>query len=162
MQKLLWVTCVLAATACGGGGSVGIDDLPDELEGAQCDYLVACEGVEDRATCDASVIFDDMEFKSIQAGVDDGTIKYDSGKAGACADFIGGQNCEFTGFHEDSPCDDIFTGTVAPGGACMIGLQCAKRRVHPDGSGVRSRHRVLSGHLRWHVHRVRDRWAVRR
>ncbi len=121
LKKLAFLLCVVG---CGGGG-ISANDLPDEIEGAQCDRLVACQGVADRATCDAATQLDPGEYASIQAGVDDGTIKYDSGAAKDCADSIGDTNCNFTGLHEHNPCEDVFTGTVPAGGACVIDLQCA-------------------------------------
>jgi hypothetical protein len=120
MKRLLLVFAI----GCGGGG-IGIDDLPEEIVGAQCDYAVACDLVEDRATCNASVSADSEELRAIQAAVDDGTVKYDSGKAADCADSIGDTNCGFEGLHVEDPCDSVFTGTVPTGGACVIDLQCA-------------------------------------
>ncbi len=126
IKHLLWVTCVCLAAACGGGGGgISPGDLADEIEGAQCDFLVKCEGTADRATCDASVSVSGTEFNNLLEAIDRGTIKYDSGAAKECADFIGGGSCEFGGFHTDNPCDDIFEGTVAVGGACFVSLECA-------------------------------------
>ena len=122
LKHLIFIVGVIG---CGGGGGVSVEDLPDEIEGAQCDRAVACEGIADRATCEAAVDLNDAEFGALQAAVKDGTIKYDSGKAADCADSFGSTDCSFPGFHEDNPCDDVFTGTVATGGACVIDLQCA-------------------------------------
>ncbi len=115
---------IVGLIGCGGGGGVSVEDLPDEIEGADCDRAVACEGVVDRATCEGS-IDQSNGFGAIEAGVKDGTIKYDSGKAGDCADSRGGTSCTFPGFHSDNPCADVFTGTVPTGGSCVIDLQCA-------------------------------------
>lgn len=120
-HRLVLVAFVIG---CGGGG-VSIDDLPDELEDAQCDRAVACESIQDRATCENAVDFDDEDYRAIKAAIDDGTIEYDADKAGECVDAFGGGDCEFAGFQDEDPCEDIFTGTVATGGACVIDLQCA-------------------------------------
>ena len=114
LKNLLLVAFVVG---CGGGGGVSVEDLPDEIEGSQCDRLVACEGVQDRATCEAAFDLASGDYGSIEAGVKDGTIKYDSGAAGKCADSFGDTSCNFAGFHEDDPCDDVFKGTVPTGGA---------------------------------------------
>nr|MBA3500491.1 hypothetical protein [Deltaproteobacteria bacterium] len=45
--------------------------------------------------------------------------------AAKCADAQGNTNCTFPGFNVENPCEDVFTGTVATGGACVIDLQCA-------------------------------------
>lgn len=122
-KHLLWVGMFLAA--CGGGGGVGPDDLEDEFIDANCDFLVKCEGSPDKATCDASLFLDGNEFASILAAVDRGTITYDEDAAQACVDAIRGQGCEFDGFHSADPCEDVFQGTVQPGGACFVDLECA-------------------------------------
>lgn len=122
LKQLIFLVGVIG---CGGGGGISVGDLPDEIEGAQCDRAVACEGIADRATCDAAVELDAADYGSIEAGVEDGTIKYDSGKAADCADSFGSTDCTFPGFHSDDPCEDVFVGTVPTGGACMIDLQCA-------------------------------------
>ncbi|MBA3821205.1 MAG: hypothetical protein H0X17_20135 [Deltaproteobacteria bacterium] len=129
IKQLVRVACVFGvvfSAACGGGGgSVGPDDLADEVEGASCDQAVRCESVPDRAACDSSTQVEDRDLLTILGAVDDGTIKYDSEAAGDCADFIGDASCSFEGFHTENPCQDIFEGTVAAGGACFVDLQCA-------------------------------------
>jgi hypothetical protein len=119
------ILLVAAVLGCGGGGGVSVGDLPDSIDDNRCDRLVACQGVQDRETCEAATQFDAEGYGSIEAGVKDGTIKYDSGAAADCADSFGDKNCNFTGFHFDDPCEKVFTGTVATGGACVIDLQCA-------------------------------------
>jgi hypothetical protein len=116
---------VLFVIGCGGGGGVSIGALPDELEDAQCKNAVACQGIADKMTCENAIDFDNEDYRTIKAGVDDGTIKYDADKAGDCVDSFGNTDCSFAGFHDENPCEDIFTGTVATGGACVIDEQCA-------------------------------------
>lgn len=115
---------VLFVIGCGGGG-VSIGDLPDKLEDAECATDVACNQIADKATCEGAIDFDDEDYRTIKAGVDDGTIKYDADAAAACVDAFGGTDCTFEGLHAENPCEDMFTGTVATGGACVIDLQCA-------------------------------------
>jgi hypothetical protein len=119
------ILVLVVAMGCGGGGGVSVGDLPDSIDDNRCDRLVACQGVQDRATCDAATQTDVSGYGSVEAAVEDGTIKYDSGAAADCANSYGSTNCTFPGFHEKDPCDDIFKGTVATGGACVIDLQCA-------------------------------------
>jgi|MudIll2142460700_1097286.scaffolds.fasta_scaffold02728_5 hypothetical protein len=120
-RQLALLACLVG---CGGGG-VSFENLPDEIEDAQCGQAVACQRVTDRPTCEAAFELDGGLFGSIEAAIADGTIKYDADAAGACADSFGGTDCKFGGFHEDNPCDGVFTGTVPTGGACVIDLQCA-------------------------------------
>jgi hypothetical protein len=115
---------VLLVIGCGGGG-VSLGDLPDKIEDAQCDRAVACEGAKDRTTCEGSTAIDTGEFGTIEAGVEDGTIKYDEDKASACIDLLGDTDCDFAGLDQDNPCEEIFIGTVPTGGQCVTDLQCA-------------------------------------
>src|SRR5436190_5544230 len=105
MLKHSVIPCVFAVVAAcggGGGGSISPEDLADEFEGAQCDYLVRCEGIENRQVCDQSIIFNDTEYQTILAAIEDGTIKYDSGAAGECADAYADRPCAFEGFYNDA------------------------------------------------------------
>lgn len=112
--------------AC-SGGSIDVDDLPDELADARCDNLVECGGIADQATCDAAVVVDESELDTIKTGIANGTIKYSGDDAADCIDQLGGRGCTFTGFHNENACEGVFTGTVATGGACSIDLQCANQ-----------------------------------
>lgn len=128
MRKFL-IGCVFAAlaAACGGDDEISFADLPDEFVNAQCDQAVKCETQPDDATCQASTDLDPGEIQTIQNAIDDGTVIFHSDAAGACVDFIAGQSCEFPGLHSDTdnPCNDMFEGTVAAGGACDIDIECA-------------------------------------
>jgi hypothetical protein len=129
-KHLLGIWCVVTAAACGGGGgSVAADDLISELYDVQCETATDCGQFESDAACHASIDpSGGAEFQSILAAIDKGTITYDEDKAGDCIDLYRDQSCEFTGFHDSvdtSVCDQVFTGTVALGGACMISEECA-------------------------------------
>ena len=127
------VLLLAVVLGCGGGG-VSVGDLPDKIDDERCDRLVACGGAQDGATCDAATQADLEDYGSVQAGVEDGTIKYDSGAAADCASSFGNTSCNFPGFHQKDPCDDVFQGTVPTGGACVIDLQCANNGncVYPN------------------------------
>lgn len=124
--------------ACGGSNSSSDkpgDDAPpmmlppeqytDAVEAAECEAMVRCEEVEDAATCDVANVRVNQDQQTLLAAIADGTVSYDAEAAARCVDFIAMQMCTFPGFHVDSPCDDVFTGTVPPGGACFIDTQCA-------------------------------------
>ena len=106
-------------------GTLAPDHYVDALESAQCDYMVRCQIVEDRATCDAAEILDNQQNKTLLHAIDDGTVTYDAVAAKACIDWLGMQSCSFAGFHIDNPCTHIFKGTIANGGHCFIDQQCA-------------------------------------
>jgi hypothetical protein len=133
----LVLVCALVA-ACGGSSSSSDkpgDDTPgptippeqytDAVEDAQCTAMVRCEQVEDAATCDAANIRVNQDQQSLLAAVADGTVIYDGEAAAKCVDELAMQMCVFPGFHVDTACADVFTGTVATGGACFVDQQCA-------------------------------------
>ena len=132
MRRLF--VCLFVA-ACGGssggngddtpGDSLTPEELTDALETAECEAGVRCEEYEDRATCDAANILLDQEQQTLLAAIADGTVDYDGEAAKRCAEAIAMGDCSFDGFHGDDPCDDMFKGTVPPGGACFIDQQCA-------------------------------------
>ncbi len=125
---------MLALVAC-GGGSIAVEDLPGDVKDARCDNLLKCEGIADRATCNGAIPADTSQVPAIQAAIKNGTIKYNGDKAGDCVDQLSGRSCEFEGFHNESACSDVLTGTVATGGACVLDEQCANRgNCQPTGS----------------------------
>lgn len=124
---------MLALVAC-GGGSIAVEDLPGDVKDARCDNLLKCEGIADRATCNGAIPADTSQVPAIQAGIKNGTIKYNGDKAGDCVDELGGRACEFAGFHTESACSDVLTGTVATDGACVLDEQCANHGMcQPTG-----------------------------
>ena len=118
--------------ACGGGsggGSISLDDLPDELELAQCEAEVACGTMPDVETCLAANFVDrDDELKTLAAAVEAGTITYDSDAAGECLDFFRGVTCRLSSTIDQeafqAACGDVFVGQVAEGGACIDDEEC--------------------------------------
>ncbi len=125
---------MLALVAC-GGGSIAVENLPDEVKGARCDNLVRCEGIVDQKTCDASTFVDEGTLPAIEAAIKNGTIKYNGDKAADCVDQLSGQSCSFEGFHTTSACEGVLTGTVATGGACVLDAQCANHgQCEPSGT----------------------------
>jgi hypothetical protein len=127
---------VLAAGACGGsGGSLPFDELGDELMDAYCDYAVACEGVPDRATCLASLTFDQSELATLGADIMTGIVRYDGKAARQCVDVFGSlASCKRTVVGDvdarlDDVCGKVFAGTLAPGAACITSEECANDGV---------------------------------
>lgn len=123
LKRSLWILSLVAGC---GGGSVDLEDLPAELESSQCEAAVRCGGMPDDATCAASVEFDGIDVATTEAAVEAGTIKYDGDEARKCVDQFASNDCTFPGLHsqDDSPCDRMFTGTIAVGSACNIDLEC--------------------------------------
>lgn len=142
-----FLVCALVVAACGGdgGGTDGGDDVPlgaippgeyhAALASAECDFAVKCETVEDRATCDAANILVNQAQQSLLAAIVDGSVSYDGEAAKRCVEFLKMQDCTFDGLHVDNPCDDVFKGTVASGGACFIDDQCANRGMCNQNDG---------------------------
>ncbi len=130
----LFVVCLLAAgslAACGGGGgSIGLENLPDELEQAQCEQAVRCGEAPDMETC-LAVSFAEREddLKSLTNAVNAGTVEYHGDLARDCLNLFADYDCTYTGSQElfeqiEATCGQVFEGTVAEGGACVLDDEC--------------------------------------
>ena len=130
--------CALVFAACGGGGSIAVEDLGDEVTGAQCANLVSCGLFENTAECEA-LVGRDIDLGDLIAGVEDGTITYDGDAAADCLDGLSGASCDPSAEEnrvDNQACDDAFTGNVVDGGSCYISEQCQSRRCVVAGSCV--------------------------
>ena len=140
MNKLL-VGLALVFAACGGGGSLSLEEFPQELRDAYCKDLARCGVVKDLATCqhtDLGVFELDLRLNGSQLGVfDGGAARFDGGKAQDCVDKITNASCDLTdevqrGLSLLVPdrralpevCNQIFTGTLHAGEACTSGSEC--------------------------------------
>jgi hypothetical protein len=124
MNRFLAPCLVLSIAAC-GNDSVSIDDLKGAYIDAYCDGAVKCGSFASTAECHASVSIDNNSFLSVIDGAKTGSVKYSEDAAGSCLDALRNPSCTFEGLHGEDPCDDLFSGTVAMGGACTISAQCA-------------------------------------
>lgn len=121
---VLVLACFMAA--CGGDDdSVSIDTLFDDIADAQCSFDVRCGLMPDAATCAESNVFEGNDLETLVARVKDKTVGFDSGAAADCVAFLRDEPCTFTGFNVHNPCGDIFTGSVAKGGACNVDFECS-------------------------------------
>jgi hypothetical protein len=121
---------VLVAVALGGCPSddtISIDKLADSLQSAECDFEVRCEAVADVATCKAALPLDSTDELTTIAAVKAGSISYDGKLAKQCVDSFEALACTFVAIENSvsDACQDIFTGTVAIGSACIVSEQCA-------------------------------------
>jgi hypothetical protein len=125
MNKIPLVLLAMLA-GCPGDDSIAIDDLPDALQKAECDFEVRCELVPDQATCVAALPFNSTDELTTIAGVKSGRIGYDGKVAKDCIDAFEGFDCSLGTLEHaviDS-CQTIFSGTVAVGGACVVSEEC--------------------------------------
>jgi len=138
MNKLL-VVLTLALTACGGGGSLSIEEFPQELRDAYCSDLVRCGVVKDLATCQKESLggFElDFRLNASDLGVfDSGKAKFDGGKAKSCVDQIASASCDLTDEVQrglsllldralPESCGQAFTGTLHAGEVCTSSAEC--------------------------------------
>lgn len=142
MNKLL-VAWTLVFAACGGGGSLSIEEYPQELRDAYCKDLVRCGVIKDLATCQQTDLggFElDIRLNDSDLGVfDSGKAKFDGGKAKSCVDQVASASCDLTDEVQrglsllpqralPEVCGQIFTGTLHAGEACTSGAECTSLR----------------------------------
>jgi hypothetical protein len=158
-SRCLGVVLVAALAGCGpsagggsgGGGAVPLERLGDEYAAAFCRKVFACcdaaerqattLGTGDEAACRVAfgaTIADDIA--DVQASVAAGITTYDGQKARRCFDALVGLPCAEWG-GDDAPeripdCTQMLRGTIAPGGACLGGRECADGACSSDGTCV--------------------------
>jgi hypothetical protein len=121
---------VLGATAgCDGASSLPFSQLEPSAQQAACHLIVLCGDSPDQATCLASQQVPPHYYDTLAQDVASGKVRYDGVKARACFDAVNAvSSCHRTGLSVlsvDPDCTSIFTGTVAVGGACFFGEECA-------------------------------------
>jgi hypothetical protein len=145
MNKLA-VALALVFAACGGGGSISLEEYPQELRDAYCNDLVKCGVVKDLATCqktDLGVFEIDLRLNAMQLGVfDGGKAKFNGSKAQACVDEVADASCDLTDevqrglsllINENQRtlpevCAGVFTGTLHAGTTCISGSECISQQ----------------------------------
>jgi hypothetical protein len=129
----LFLAAAGLATGC-GGGSVGADELADELEQTLCEAQVACGAFPDVQTCRDTVFIDvDSDIPQFLALVDAGRLDYDGDKARECLDLYTDAFAECSVFGPDraildqieEQCGNVFTGNTAVGDVCYVDEECA-------------------------------------
>jgi len=126
----------LAAAACGGGGSVSIDDLPGELESAICGRYVRCGVYASMAACKAEVSSD---IAQLQASIAAGRAAYDGDLVGDCLDALGAASCDTTLENArvtPASCDEAIKGTVADAGTCFTSQECVSGNCDTTNCGM--------------------------
>jgi hypothetical protein len=124
------LACALFVTGCGG---VSVNDLKTKDIDALCDRLVRCGAISSKAVCVAaySQFLDDKQLK---AGVANGSIKYDDGKAGDCIDALSNESCDASSKDarvQPQACTDAIKGNRKQGEMCYFGGQCTSGSCTP-------------------------------
>jgi hypothetical protein len=114
--------------ACNTTSSIDLEHLPAALVEEQCEAAVHCGTYPDQATCQA-VMAMDVSMAALMADVSAGTVKYDGQSASVCVNAIERQMgmCQRSAQGRlvlPPACDNMFTGTIADGGACLNDQQC--------------------------------------
>ncbi len=111
----------------GGGGPIPISQYEPLVLAAGCHNLVLCGSFPDVATCLSSDQVVSHLYDTLAADVVDGKVSYDAVQARACVDEWNSLPCTRTMSlkHPNDPCDSVFAGTVAVGGACFFDPECA-------------------------------------
>lgn len=130
-MKRSWVMgSLLVLAACDGG--VPLESLPTEAASVICGIAETCFGrLADRvgggSECrmDLEGGFANGALPRWQAAIDAGTLTYDPALGSACVDAQRAAGCSIFISPPPQACRDMFTGTVAVGGACSLNEECA-------------------------------------
>lgn len=129
-RRMLVGVALFAIAACDGG--VALESLPAEAAGAICGVVESCFGrLADRANggeqcrTDVEADFENGFLATLQAAIDAGTVTYDPSLGATCIEEQRALGCSIFLVAPPQACRDMFTGTVAVGGACSISEECA-------------------------------------
>ncbi len=125
--------CVAVLVGCGGGTGIGgpipFSAFESAAGSAVCNVLVVCGDVPDEATCLASDQVEPHYYDTLGQDIAAGKVSYDGAKARSCIDGLNAiSSCDRTTLADLTlapDCNGVFTGTVAPGGACFFSQECA-------------------------------------
>ncbi len=127
----------MALVACGGSGSVSLQDVGAQATTALCAYDVRCGLFPDQATCMGSVVSD---LGQIMSDVQAGKIMYDGVAASECLNGLSASSCSLSGAKnvDQQACKDTFKGTAAAGAPCYTGAECVSQNCDFDTTCVTS------------------------
>jgi hypothetical protein len=136
--RLLASALVLtAALSCGGDdddSGPAVEDLPPLIVERLCAEIEDCfdahslQQLYGKAGCKGQLLAkaEDKDWAALEDAVDDGRVKYDSGKLDRCLDQIKGLGCDIATSRalNSDYCDQVFRGTVERGGECVVNAEC--------------------------------------
>jgi hypothetical protein len=124
------------ASGTGGGGPIPFSQYESLALAAGCQNEVLCGMYPDVATCLQSEQVLPHYYDTLGADIADGKIVYDATQARGCVDLWSTLPCTRTAWLKvpDDPCESVFTGTVAVGGACFFHEECASDNCQIDYS----------------------------
>ncbi len=126
-MRTRFLCLALAVAACSGTDSIALSDYAKKEIAAFCANQVTCQQMPDTATCEASFELNSTGYMTLVAAANAKLVKYDGAEAASCVNEFASQSCAYTGFqpNKNDPCNKVFTGTVATGGACFVSQECA-------------------------------------
>ena len=136
LRVVAFGSAIVSIGACssgdGAGGNTSVSS-PESFARAfaevTCNEQRACLGefVERRFGDDCvesvSLSLVDDRIANLEDLLADGSVRFESTNASKCVDSARGAGCD-AGAKLSAACDDVFTGTVSPGGACVASEQC--------------------------------------
>ena len=144
-RSAIYVTAVLsiALVACSsGGGSLPVPptEYGDDYAEAICLLEVRCGVLQDEARCQTTTKLElglGVLGAQITSDAAKGTISYNALNAGICVDTLAALSCNdvtLTRFGDvPSVCNSVTHGTVAEGGDCYLGIECATGLCNLNG-----------------------------
>ncbi|HMF44778.1 MAG TPA: hypothetical protein VKQ32_29090 [Polyangia bacterium] len=133
-RDALVISSLLAAAGCSAGPQFyDLDQFVNLVIDDLCRAQVACNDMPDMETCLATTKIEPNYLATLKQDIASGKVRYDGAKATACADLLHrlyGAECSQAALaavpdRNSTVCDQVFTGTVAIGGACFFSEDCA-------------------------------------
>jgi hypothetical protein len=135
--SVLLCGALVSVVACGGGSSITPDNYEQQFVELACEKAHSCRstfpGTPDQFTeifstsanaCISQNGGEELD-PELAAAIDAGTVIFDDMAANTCISILRGLDCaELWTFDEPDECDQIFVGTVEPGGECTLDEEC--------------------------------------
>jgi hypothetical protein len=138
-RLVILASAAAVVTSCNDGKKdttpLSLTEFRDRFFAAFCRFDVLCEDVPDLATCMASLQEQPGYYATLEQDIAANKVAYDGVKARRCVElFEQVPSCKRSEIEPlarqfeaefGENCSEVFTGTVAAGGSCFLGEECA-------------------------------------
>jgi hypothetical protein len=115
------------------GPEIAIEDLGMCYGLVMCEYMLNCSNrIESHEMCMELLLPAriEVQFRRYEDAIAAGRLSYDAEAAALCLATVNPETC--TDIEDQEVCDEVFIGTVSPGGLCYDSMECAVRNSTCD------------------------------